>query len=84
MEIVTDYFQANRGKNDQQDEDTLNFQLNLDYKYKFMYNLENVMSKLNFYKLMPYLLDKCMCLGHCRSRQTLKKKHPELGSGWDQ
>ena len=30
-------------------------------------------SKLNFYKLIPYLVDRCICLAPCRSRQTLEK-----------
>ena len=30
-------------------------------------------SKLNFYKLIPYLVDRCICPALCRSRQTLEK-----------
>ena len=30
-------------------------------------------SKLNFYKLIPYLVDRCICPAPCRSRQTLEK-----------
>ena len=30
-------------------------------------------SKLNFYKLIPYLVDRCICQAPCRSRQTLEK-----------
>ena len=30
-------------------------------------------SKLNFYKLIPYLVDRCICLALFRSRQTLEK-----------
>ena len=29
--------------------------------------------KLNFYKLIPYLVDRCICPAPCRSRQTLEK-----------
>ena len=35
--------------------------------------LENLISKLNFYKLIPYLVDRCICPAPCRSRQTLEK-----------
>ena len=35
--------------------------------------LENLISKLNFYKLIPYLVDRCNCPAPCRSRQTLEK-----------
>ena len=45
--------------------------------------MENLISKLNFYKLIPYLVDRCICPAPCRSRQTLEKKRPELGSGRD-
>ena len=31
------------------------------------HEMENLISKLNFYKLIPYLFDRC------RSRQTLEK-----------
>ena len=30
-------------------------------------------SKLNFYKLIHYLVDRCICPVPCRSRQTLEK-----------
>ena len=30
-------------------------------------------SKLNFYKLIPYLVDRCVCPAPCRSRQMLEK-----------
>ena len=36
-------------------------------------NLENLIGKLNFYKLIPYLVDRCNCPVPCRSRQTLEK-----------
>ena len=36
-------------------------------------SLENLISKLNFYKLIPYLVDRCICPAPCRSRQTLEK-----------
>ena len=35
--------------------------------------LENLISKLNFYKLISYLVDRCICPAHSRSRQTLEK-----------
>ena len=35
--------------------------------------MENLISKLNFYKLIPYLVDRCICPAPCRSRQTLEK-----------
>ena len=35
--------------------------------------LENLISKLNFYKLISYLVDRCICPVRCRSRQTLEK-----------
>ena len=35
--------------------------------------MENLISKLNFYKLIPYLVDRCNCPAPCRSRQTLEK-----------
>ena len=39
-----------------------------------LYNkIENLISKLNFYKLIPYLVDRCICPALCRSRQTLEK-----------
>ena len=57
-------------------------------RHKIESNLEKQIgkfnSKLNFYKLIPYLVDRCICPALCRSRQTLEKKRPELGSGRDQ
>ena len=35
--------------------------------------MENLISKLNFYKLISYLVDRCICPARCRSRQTLEK-----------
>ena len=35
--------------------------------------LENLISKLIFCKLIPYLVDRCICPAPCRSRQTLEK-----------
>ena len=35
--------------------------------------MENLISKLNFYKLIPYLVDRCYCPAPRRSRQTLEK-----------
>ena len=32
-------------------------------------------SKLNFYKLIPYLVDRCICPAPGRSRQTLEEKN---------
>ena len=37
------------------------------------HEMENLISKLNFYKLIPYLVDRCICPAPCRSRQTLEK-----------
>ena len=34
---------------------------------------ENLISKLNFYKLISYLVDRCICPARSRSRQTLEK-----------
>ena len=36
--------------------------------------LENLISKLNFYKLIPYPVDRWNCPAPC-----VRKKHPELG-----
>ena len=36
-------------------------------------NMENLIGKLNFYKLIPYLVDRCICPAPCQSRQTLEK-----------
>ena len=35
--------------------------------------MENLISKLNFYKLISYLVDRCICPARCRPRQTLEK-----------
>ena len=37
------------------------------------HKIENLIGKLNFYKLIPYLVDRCICPAPCRSRQTLEK-----------
>ena len=37
------------------------------------FKVENLISKLNFYKLISYLVDRCICPAHSRSRQTLEK-----------
>ena len=49
----------------------------------WIHEIGKLNSKLNFYKLIPYLVDRCICLAPCWSRQTLEKKRPELGSGRD-
>ena len=36
-------------------------------------NLANLISKLNFYKLIPYPIDNCFTGRRDRSRQTLEK-----------
>ena len=43
------------------------------YSTMLTYQLENLISKLNFYKLIPYLVDRCICPAPCRSRKTLEK-----------
>ena len=35
--------------------------------------LENLIDKLNFYKIISYLVDQCICPARSRSRQTLEK-----------
>ena len=35
--------------------------------------MENLISQLNCYKLIPYLVDRCICPAPCRSRQMLEK-----------
>ena len=45
--------------------------------------LENLIVKLNFYKIISYLVDQCICPARSQSRQTLEKKRPELGSDRD-
>ena len=45
--------------------------------------LENLIIKLNFYKIISYLVDQCICPARSRSHQTLEKKRPELGSDRD-
>ena len=47
------------------------------------YKMENLRIKLNFYKIISYLVDRCNSPAPSRSRQTLEKKCPELGSGLD-
>ena len=40
--------------------------------------------KTRFYCVnTSYLVDRCICPAPCRSRQTLEKKRPELGTGRD-
>ena len=47
------------------------FRLDFDTTQKS--RMENLISKLNFYKLIPYLVDRCICPAPCRSCQTLEK-----------
>ena len=35
--------------------------------------MENLIVKLNFYKVISYLVDQCICLARSWSRQTLEK-----------
>ena len=35
--------------------------------------MENLIVKLNFYKIISYLVDQCICPARSRSRQTLQK-----------
>ena len=41
--------------------------------YRVTYKLANLISKLNFYKLIPYPMDNCFTGQHDRSRQTPEK-----------
>ena len=54
----------------------IEFRLSNMLKYLFFLCFSEIgkfNSKLNFYKLIPYLVDRCICLAPCQSRQTLEK-----------
>ena len=52
--------------------ETIKICMGSNYVCQMGSKMENL-SKLNFYKLIPYLVDRCICPAPSRSRQTLEK-----------
>ena len=50
-----------------------NAELTCDYHLPVVYRIANLISKLNFYKLIPYPMDNCFTGRRDRSRQTPEK-----------
>ena len=45
----------------------------ISYRFQKIFNIANLISKLNFYKLIPYPMDNCFTGRHNRSRQMTEK-----------
>ena len=71
------YLQTATSHRGQRESRTIGQKLSRDDNYQYIRWLTRTTgkfnSKLNFYKLIPYLVDKCICPAPCRSRQTLEK-----------